>query len=132
MAVITFWQIIEACCGKENLEKARVWREQQDRKVAERQRDRITERVTTAAQAAADLNKCTLEEYARLHNSLSGGKFPGWDQMKEELIQSEGPYYGAIGGAYTFIITPTSLGTVVKIEHAVTKETLDLTDYDGW
>jgi len=39
---------------------------------------------------------------------------------------------GAIGGAFTYHITPTSIGVVVKIEDTVTLTELDVTDYDSW
>ncbi len=35
--------------------------------------------------------------------------------------------YGAIGGQLTYRFTPTSIGTMVVVEHALTKATLDLT-----
>lgn len=38
---------------------------------------------------------------------------------------------GAIGGAYTWEFTPTSLGTVVKVRCAC-GELLDVSDYDNW
>lgn len=38
-------------------------------------------------------------------------------------------YSGAIGGAYTFCFTPTSLGTVATVECAC-GEKFDVTDYD--
>jgi hypothetical protein len=42
------------------------------------------------------------------------------------------PYYGAIGGHLTYSFTPTSIGTIVVVENNVTKEKIDLTDYDLW
>jgi len=42
------------------------------------------------------------------------------------------PYYGAIGGALTYSFTPTSLGVVVSVEHAFTKNSIDLTNYGEW
>lgn len=39
------------------------------------------------------------------------------------------PYTGAIGGQFTYSITPTSIGTIVVVEDAVTGEELDITDY---
>jgi hypothetical protein len=41
-------------------------------------------------------------------------------------------YGGAIGGRYTYTFTPTSLGTVSKVIDNITKEELDVTDYEGW
>ena len=43
-----------------------------------------------------------------------------------------GGEYGAIGGGYTYHITPTSLGAVLKVENTVTKAVLNLTEYDKW
>lgn len=40
------------------------------------------------------------------------------------------PYYGAIGGAYTYSWTATSLGVVVKVKNEATGDVLDLTNYD--
>lgn len=40
------------------------------------------------------------------------------------------PNYGAIGGELTYMFTPTGIGTIVKVVHAVTKAELDLTVYD--
>lgn len=42
------------------------------------------------------------------------------------------PYYGASSGSLTYMITPTSLGDVVKVRHNATNEEIDLTDYDMW
>ena len=39
---------------------------------------------------------------------------------------------GAIGGRFTFCITPTGLGLIVKIIDNVTKQELDVTDYENW
>lgn len=42
------------------------------------------------------------------------------------------PYAGAIGGGLTYKFFPTSLGTIVTVEHGFTKDTLDATDYSVW
>ena len=42
------------------------------------------------------------------------------------------PYCGAIGGEYTYEITPTSMGFVVKAINAITGDKFDLSDYDSW
>lgn len=41
-------------------------------------------------------------------------------------------YYGATGGAYSYIFTPTSIGLVTVIRNNVTKEELTLTDFGDW
>ena len=40
-------------------------------------------------------------------------------------------YFGAIGGSYSFIFTPTSLGDIVKVKRCDGYE-IDLTDYDSF
>lgn len=56
------------------------------------------------------------------------------DQNKKaaELQKKGAPYYGAIGGAVTYSFIPTSLGIIATVKHAVTKEEIDLTDYNSW
>ena len=50
--------------------------------------------------------------------------------QKEQNKKRGSDYYGAIGGELTYSFTPNNLGCVVIVEHGVTKEELDLTDYD--
>ncbi|OGY62855.1 MAG: hypothetical protein A2745_01335 [Candidatus Harrisonbacteria bacterium RIFCSPHIGHO2_01_FULL_44_13] len=38
---------------------------------------------------------------------------------------------GAIGGKITYCFTPTTIGTIIRVECACGKD-IDLTDYDGW
>ncbi len=42
--------------------------------------------------------------------------------------------YGAIGGCFSFVFIPTTIGTIVKVRFACGSETaeLDLTDYSEW
>lgn len=54
------------------------------------------------------------------------------DRFARQLALDNMPYYGAIGGELTYEFTPTSIGVVVKVTHAGTKEVLDLTDYENW
>lgn len=42
------------------------------------------------------------------------------------------PYYGAIGGAYMWKFTSTSMGTIIKVENCASGDVLDLTNYDDW
>jgi hypothetical protein len=39
---------------------------------------------------------------------------------------------GAIGGRYSYIFTPTSLGTVSRVKCCACQAEIDLTDYDEW
>ena len=40
------------------------------------------------------------------------------------------PYTGATGGDLTYLITPTSIGVIIKVRYNPTTEIIDLTDYD--
>lgn len=45
------------------------------------------------------------------------------------------PKHGTIGGAMTFCLTKTSIGTIVKAVYLMgtdEEQSLDLTDYDSW
>jgi len=42
----------------------------------------------------------------------------------------DGAYYGASGGGYSYIFTPTSLGVALEVRNNITKETIDLTQID--
>lgn len=42
------------------------------------------------------------------------------------------PYYGAIGGGYSFTFTPTGIGMACTVTEFITGESIDLTDYDSW
>lgn len=65
-----------------------------------------------------------------------GKKLDDWvaeqDAKVAAIQKRERAYYGCSGGAYTYSFTPTSLGTVVKVVNGVTKEEIDLTDYEDW
>ena len=39
---------------------------------------------------------------------------------------------GAIGGRLTFSFTPNNLGCVIKVIDNVSKQELDLTEYESW
>lgn len=56
-------------------------------------------------------------------------KINAWKKQQEKKTKGE---YGAIGGGYTYEFTPTGLGIIFKVTNAVTKQTLDLTEYDKW
>lgn len=47
-------------------------------------------------------------------------------------LSADAPYTGAIGGAFTFSFTPTSVGDVVTVCDSITDETIDISEYDQW
>lgn len=42
------------------------------------------------------------------------------------------PYYGCIGGVYTYCFSPNSIGVCVKVINEFSKEEINLTEYDNW
>lgn len=53
------------------------------------------------------------------------------DKEKHIPVGKTFRYSGAIGGAYTWEFTPTSLGVVQKVRCSC-DEHVDVTDYDAW
>ncbi len=41
-------------------------------------------------------------------------------------------YTGAIGGRFTYMMTPTSIGTVFKVRDNLTLDEIDVTNYKDW
>ena len=39
---------------------------------------------------------------------------------------------GAIGGRITYLFTPTNLGVVIKVRDEISKQEIDLTNYEAW
>jgi len=54
------------------------------------------------------------------------------DEKVAKLQNSNEAYYGAIGGDCTYCFTPTGLGIVIVVKNNVTKEEINLTDYENW
>lgn len=63
-------------------------------------------------------------------------KFELSKEQVDELIEWQKRHKttncGAIGGRYTYSFTPTSVGTIVEVKDAITKDFLDITDYLGF
>lgn len=56
----------------------------------------------------------------------------GREAIAEHFKRKGEVYAGASGGNLTFSVTPTGLGTTFKVRESITKEEIDLTDYDNW
>jgi hypothetical protein len=54
------------------------------------------------------------------------------DELVARRQNSDIPYYGASGGAYSYIFTITSLGLMVSIRNNLTKVEVNLTDTSDW
>ena len=53
-------------------------------------------------------------------------------KAKEWIESKPKTYGGAIGGRFSYVFTPTSIGTSVKVVDNLDKSELDVTDYDMW
>lgn len=47
-------------------------------------------------------------------------------------LGGQAPYDGAIGGSFSYIITPTSIGSFMKVRDNNSGAEEDITDYDKW
>ncbi len=95
--------------GPELLTELRAWQEQVDRSIAE-------EQVRTGK----------FFDGSRLKKNIVGG-------VRASLERGEPiPYRGAIGGGYRYSFVPTALGCVVEVRSTISRDGLDLTDYDAW
>lgn len=84
----------------------------------------------------------TVSQKERLDKWLEGQNALAIEHQKEVYKQPNAiiaacwedgfPYTGAIGGCITYHITPTSLGIAIKVTHAITKNEIDLSDYEDW
>ena len=42
------------------------------------------------------------------------------------------PYYGSIGGGFSFTFTPLGIGMGCSVTESITGESIDLSEYDSW
>jgi hypothetical protein len=54
------------------------------------------------------------------------------EDFDDLTCQGKYAYTGTIGADVSYIITPTSIGTVVKARYCLTNAEINLTDYDQW
>lgn len=54
------------------------------------------------------------------------------DKKAAQLQNSQHPRYGASGGGYSYIFTPTGLGMIIHIRNNITNEEKDITNYSTW
>lgn len=54
------------------------------------------------------------------------------DKLNQWLEKLPSSPEGAIGGRITYSFTPTNLGVVIKVRDEVTKQEIDLTNYEAW
>ena len=52
--------------------------------------------------------------------------------LLESAWEAGVPYTGAIGGLFTYMFTPSSLGVIVQVRNAITLDKIDVTDYENW
>lgn len=66
----------------------------------------------------------------QMRNAIDAGRKP--DVFESQCWEDGEPYTGAIGGRFTFMFTPNSIGIGVRVKDAVTERELDLSEYDNW
>lgn len=55
-----------------------------------------------------------------------------WKKEQDKIYESSAMYAGAIGGRYTYSFTPTGLGLIITVTNNITKDQIDLTNYEDW
>ena len=55
-------------------------------------------------------------------------KFESWKKKQKE----KDPSMPTAGERWTFMFTPTGLGTMVQVRDEATDEIIDLTDWENW
>ena len=59
-------------------------------------------------------------------------KFKEWNAEQTKIMEDQKMTSGACGGANSFTFTPTSLGMIITVENCITKQKIDLTEYDNF
>jgi len=55
-------------------------------------------------------------------------KFEAWKREQKE----KDPHIATAGERWTFMFTPTGLGTIIRVKDELLKEEIDLTDWENW
>jgi len=63
--------------------------------------------------------------------TLTDQQFEKYVKWRDELENRDPKYFGAAGGGYSFIFTPTGLGEIVTVKRDDGEE-LDLTEWEHW
>lgn len=62
--------------------------------------------------------------------------FRTWQHEQDKKVAEKQnrtfPYYGVSGGGYSWILTPTGVGTIIEAKNNITNDVIDLTDYQSW
>ena len=51
---------------------------------------------------------------------------------KKQDAKTRKTYKGATMGQYHYTFCPTGIGTAIHVENALTKDVIDITDYQSW
>ena len=65
--------------------------------------------------------------------SLTQEQYSRYMEWRKQFM-TDNRKYGAIGGHFSFVFIPTTIGTIVKVRFSCGSEEaeLDLTDYEEW
>ena len=76
-------------------------------------------------------SKRKFREKSKMSFELYESQFKKYVEWHEKLEETNPKYYGAAGGGYSFIFTPTGIGDIVRVRRDEGEE-LDLTEEDTW
>ncbi len=51
---------------------------------------------------------------------------------KKQDAKTRKLHKGFLGGQYTYSFSPTGIGTAIHVDNALTKDVIDITDYQSW
>ena len=53
-----------------------------------------------------------------------------WKKKQDTKSRKKSKLYSE--GQYTYSFSPTGIGTAIRVENTLTKDVIDITDYDSW
>lgn len=77
-------------------------------------------------------DKITDADRARYTWSLDDRQIIEFKKWRDEIWRTDKRSPGTIGGTFTFHITGTTVGTIIKAVYRDGEKELDLTDYNEW
>ena len=64
--------------------------------------------------------------------SLDDRQIAAFEAWRDEIWRTDKRHPGVSGGTFTFKITGTTIGTIIKASYRDGEKELDLTDYNSW
>ena len=94
--------------------------------------ERTIKEIGSSAYFVPERRMIELEsELHRIEFDLNDAQAKKLEKWKKKQLKKD-PSMPAAGERWTFMFTPTGIGTVVKVKDECTGEVLDLTDWENW